>query len=382
MNLLPLVVRNVLRNRRRVILTASSLAVSVFLFVTLITVVTYMRDVIKRTEERRIVITHGRFSFLDPLPLSYRDRIAAVPGVEVTNAVTLIIGTTGPADEVVNGMALIADTYLETGPERDDIPRDQFEAFRTNRTAMLAGRAMARRFGWKIGDRVTIHGSRYPVDLQCTVAGFLTPDILSDYFAVHREYLDEALGPGREPGVHFFPSRVASTRALPAVVEQMDALFSNSAAETKSQPQRDFLMTLASLAGNIRSMVLSISVIVLLAIITVVSNSIAMSVRERTREIAVLKALGFVPREIVTLVLLESLVVALGGGGLGAGLAYALFASVGFNLASGPAGYFVVHPQAIAIGLAVSAFIGLTAGGVPAMMASRLKIIDALRWAK
>jgi putative ABC transport system permease protein len=380
--LLPLVVRNVLRNRRRAILTASSLAVSVFLFVTLITVVTYMREVIQRTEERRIVITHGRFSFLDPLPLSYRDRIAAIPGVETTNAVTLIIGTTGPADEVVNGMALVADTYLETGPEHDDIPPEQFEAFRRNRTALLVGRAMARRFGWKIGDRVTIHGSRYPVALQCTVAGYLTPDILSDFFAIHREYLEEALGPGREPGVNFFPMRVASKEVLPTVVERIDALFANSAAETKSQPQRDFLMTLASLAGNIRATVLTISAIVLLAIVAVVSNSIVMSVRERTREIAVLKALGFLPAQIVLLVLWESLAIALAGGGAGAAAAYGLFASLGFSLASGPSGYFVVHAQEVAIGLAVSGFIGLAAAGVPAVMASRLKIIDALRWAK
>jgi putative ABC transport system permease protein len=382
MKLLRLAVRNALRNRRRVVLTASSLAVSVFLLVTLMAVVTYMRDVITRTEERRIMITHGRFSFLDPLPISYAARIAQVPGVDVTNAITLIIGTTGPADEVVNGMALVADTYLETGPEHDDILPAQFEAFRHNRTALLAGRAMARRFGWKIGDRVTIHGSRYPVDLQCTVAGFLTPSILSDYFAIHREYLEEALGPDREVGVNFFSSRVASNGALPAIVEQVDQLFANSAAETKSQPQRDFLATLASLAGDMRAAVLSISLIVLLAIVTVVSNSIAMSVRERTREIAVLKAIGFVRAHIVTLVLAESLLVALAGGGLGAAAASALFASIGFSVAAGPSGYFVVTPAAIAIGLAVSAAVGVAAGGVPAWMASRLTIVDALRWAK
>ena len=382
MTLPRLVLRNALRNRRRALLTASSLAVSVFLLVTLLAVVTYMRDVMRRTEARRIMITHGRFSFLDPLPLSHAGRIRQVPGVELTNPVTLIIGTTGPADEVVNGMALVADIYLETGPEQDDIAREQFDAFRRNRTALLAGRAMARHFGWKIGDRVTIHGSRYPIDLECTVAGFMTPTILSDYFAVHREYLEEALGPDREPGVHFFSSRVASAAALPAVAEQVDGLFANSSGETKSQPQRDFLATLAALAGDIRAAVLSISAIVLLALVTVVGNSIAMSVRERTREIGVLKAMGFVRVQILVLVLGEAVLLAVAGGALGAGGAYALFASIGFNVGSGPSGYFVVTPEAMALGIALSAAVGLLAGGLPASMAARLKIVDALRWVK
>jgi putative ABC transport system permease protein len=382
MKFFPLLFKNLLRRRRRAALTASSVAVCVFILVALVTLTTYMKSIIRETESRLIVITRGRYSFLDPLPYAYRAKIERVPGVVASNAVTLIIGTAGDKDEVVNGMALIPETYLDTGPQKEQIPPQDFDAFVRDRSAILVGPVMARRFGWKIGDSVTIRGSRYPVELRCRLVGYLTAEILSDYFAIHRAYLEEALGPEREPGVHFFPLKVESREAIPRVIGQIDALFANSAAETKSEPQRDFMMSLASLARNIRDVVLAMGLVIVLAIVLVVTNSMAISVRERTREMAVLKALGFTDGQVLRLVLGEAVLLALSGGVLGGAFAYAIFASSGFDLGSGPAGHFAVQPLALAAGLALSLLIGVAAGAFPALHASRLRIVEALRWVR
>jgi putative ABC transport system permease protein len=379
---LPLLLKNLARGRRRVVLTAASVAVCIFILVALVTVTTYMKNVIRESESRLILITRGRFSFLDPLPYAYRARIDRLPGVVASNAVTLIIGTAGQKEEVVNGMALVPETYLDTGPQKEEIPPEQFDAFLRDRSSILVGHTMARRFGWSIGDTVTIRGSRYPVEFRCRLVGHLTADILSDYFAIHRSYLDEALGPDRDPGVHFFPLKVESREAIPRVAQEIDALFANSAAETKSEPQRDFMLSLASLANDIKDVVLAMGLVIVLAIVLVVTNSMAMSVRERTREMAVLKALGFTDARVLFLVLAEAVLLALGGGALGGILAYVVFASAGLSLGSGPAGHFMVQPIALAAGLALALMIGLVGGSLPALHASRLKIVEALRWVR
>jgi putative ABC transport system permease protein len=142
------------------------------------------------------------------------------------------------------------------------------------------------------------------------------------------------------------------------------------------------MMSLASLARNIRDVVLAMGLVIVLAIVLVVTNSMAISVRERTREMAVLKALGFTDGQVLRLVLGEAVLLALSGGVLGGAFAYAIFASSGFDLGSGPAGHFAVQPLALAAGLALSLLIGVAAGSFPALHASRLRIVEALRWVR
>jgi len=259
--------------------------------------------------------------------------------------------------------------YLSTPEEK--------AAFQQERTAAIAGKKLADKYGWKVGDVIELKGAIYPLDARLTLRGIYTgPQETNFYF--HREFVEEAFGrPGR---VGQYRVRIDSPSSAARVMEDIDNLFRNSAAPTKTETEAAFAAGFISMLGNVKGLISGIGLVVVFTITLIGANTMAMSARERFTEVAVMKALGFRPAMILTLMLSEAVLIALFGGALAAIAAKVIFQFVGLGdvLALFLQG-FKISAGTIAIALGASALIGLVSGGIPAWNAARINIVDGLR---
>ncbi|MBM4116125.1 FtsX-like permease family protein, partial [bacterium] len=240
---------------------------------------------------------------------------------------------------------------------------------------------LAERFGFTVGQQITLRGTIYPGRWDFTVRGIArstSPDLDTNWLLFSWDYLNERMGNPGLVGVYTVliddPTRAA------AVSTAIDAGFANSAAETKTETEKAFQLGFITMLGNIRLVIYAPGTAIVIAILLVAMNTMMMAARERTREIAILKAIGFTDRTVLGLVLAESMLLGLTGGLLGAGLARVVFDLTDFT-AGGFFPNFSVTGGTIARALAIAAFLGLVSGAVPALSAARLKIVDALRHA-
>jgi putative ABC transport system permease protein len=379
--LLPLLLRNALRNRRRSLLTILSLGVSTFLLASLVTLQQELERGVRESAGSPRLVVQRATSLVYPLPAGIRPTLERIPGVDLVLAMDWFGGIYQDERNFFANFAVDADRMLEMWPEVG-VDRAQYDAFLRERTAALVGRKLAERFGWRLGQQVTLTGTIYPVDLTFTIraiywqAGERAVDEGAFWF--HREYLEESLG---NPGtVGTFWLRAANPAVVPRIMDAVDRTFRNTDAATKTQTESAFALSFVQMLGDVRTMILSISAVVVFAILFVTANTTAMSVRERTREVAVMKALGFTRRRILGLLVGESAVIALAGGVVGAGGAW-LFYTL-FDLPSKSGGllpFFEVTWTTVAGGVAVSTVIGLLAATLPALRASAVSIARGLR---
>ncbi len=378
----PLVLKNSLRNRRRSVLTILSIAASICLLGVLLAMyqMFYYREV--SPEQALRLITMNRVSLANPLPISYRERIRQVPGVREVAAMQWFGGSYKDARDMKNFFARFAvepEKLFPMYPEYH-MPEEQKKAFLAERTACMVGRPLAERLGFKLGDRMTIVGDIFPVTLEFTVRGIYDAPRDNENMFFHLEYLRESLPPGRRDQVGTFLIVAENAEAVPQVSKAVDALFRNSPHQTKTDTERAFELSFLSYLGNVKMFLLSICGALTFTILLVSANTMAMSVRERIREIGILKTLGYAPAAILGIILGESVVIALIGGALGL-----LFAAGICGLIAQSPILFVdlkalsVQPSVAAIGLALAAFIGVVSCAVPAWSASRRPIVDALR---
>jgi putative ABC transport system permease protein len=264
-----------------------------------------------------------------------------------------------------------------------EMPDDQRKAFVNERTACVVSKDLAERLGFKLGDRIQIVGDIYPVTLELTVRGiFDDPDAINTLF-FNREYLRDMLTPGRRDQEGTFAVLVASPNDVDRVSRAIDDLFDNSPQPTKTESEQQFAQTFASFIGNIKMFLFSICAAVTFTILLVSGNTMAMSVRERIKEVGVLKTLGYTPQGILSIVLEEAAVISLIGGVVGVLLAELLILTVRKTVALYQPG---LHDMAISIPvalicLALSVMIGLASSFVPAWNAARTNILDSLRYA-
>jgi putative ABC transport system permease protein len=377
MKFFGLIVRNALRNRRRTVLTILSIAVSLFMLATLRTILTELErpEAEEGLKARRIVVRRAT-SLVDPLPESHRETLRRIPGVVLVNTMNWFGGIYRDEKNFFANFAVDPEAHLAMWPEYHTSPA-QAAAWMAERTAAMAGRRLAGRFGWKLGDRITLVGTIYPVDLEFTLRALYTgPDETAFFF--HRAYLEEALGrPGR---VGTFWLLAESNEAVPRIIETVDAAFRNTNAETKTETERAFQLGFVQMLGNVKGLIAAISTVVVFAICLVTANTMAMAIRERTAEIAILKTLGFGARRILGLLLAESAGVALVGGLLGAGGAFAFYRTVDvWRLTQGFFRRFELRPDTLAAGLVLAILIGLVSAAIPAGRAVRRPIAESLR---
>lgn len=381
MKFLPLVWRSLLRRKVRTLFTALSILVAFVLFGALMALRGAFSLGVDLAGADRLVMIQ-KVSFIQPLPLSYQNRIAATDGVAAVTHNSWFGGIYQDPRNFFAQIAVEPEPFLAMYPEyvlSDEAKQTWFG----NRTGAIVGRALADRFGWEVGDRVPLQatiwqkadGSAWEFTIDGIYeAGTPGTDLTQMFFQY--DYLNE----GRQFGqdlVGWYVVRVQRPEEADRVAQRLDALFANSPSETKTSTEKAFVQAFASQIGDIGAIMIAILVTVLFTILIVAGNTMAQSIRERTNELAVLKTLGFTDGKVLSLVLLESCLLAVVGGGLG--LALAWLVTLGGDPTNGLLPSFYLRPRDLVLGAGLIVALGLAAGLLPAWQASRLRIVDALR---
>jgi putative ABC transport system permease protein len=374
---LHLLVANLFRRKVRTGLTVGSFAMALFLFALLAIVRDALQQGMHIAGADRLVIVN-RGSIIQPLPLAYRDRLARISGVTQVTFATWFGGLYRDVRNSFPQFAIDRESYRQMFPECI-VPDDQWQSFLADREGAIVGEALAARFRWNVGDRVPIKGALFPGAWEFNIRGVYRGRRAQDdttQFWFHWDYLDErrAFGKGL---VGWYTVRVADPNDAARLVQTIDQQFANSEFETKTETEKAFAASWAKRIGNVSVLMLSIGSVVFFTLLLITGNMMALAVRERTRELAVLKAVGFSNALVVVLVASETLVIAFIGGGLGLALAKL------FTLRGDPTGgllpFFHLPARAIVTGMMLSLTVGLMAGILPALYASRLRVVDALR---
>jgi putative ABC transport system permease protein len=382
MKYLGFVFKNVFRKKTRTVLTMASIVLVLILTV----VLTSLLATLERSDSggrgsTRVFVQHasglGYF-----LPLSQRRKIEAVTGV-VAASPEIWFGGTYIDQRAQNffGQLSIDPDVWKTIFDDFEIAPAELEVWRRNRDSFIAGQQLIDRYHWKLGDRIEIRGSYIPMNLSLVLAGvYRGPDESVIFFhdrALEGSWLTR-LG---ETGTYVL--RTAAPADVPRVTEAIDALFENSSAPVKAMPEKQFQLQFVEMLGNVKLLIRSILLAVLATVVLIVANTMAMSARERVTEIAVIRALGFRPRDVLWLVLGESVLLALLGGIAGILLAFPATRLLVAALKQSPAAMFAynfrVPPSSIATAFAAALAIGTISGFVPAIRAARLSVVSALR---
>jgi putative ABC transport system permease protein len=258
------------------------------------------------------------------------------------------------------------------------IPREQAEAWLADRTSCIVGKMTADRYKLKIGDRMQFTGQIYPCDLELKIAGIYQGTADDRNVMFHQTYLDESLG---NPGtVGTWWVRAASAEQAPLVTDRINKAFANSSAEVRAESERAFVLGFVSMWANIKTLITGISIVVVFALLLVTVSTMSMAIRERFRELAILKALGFRRRELFGFILAESFGLAMSGALVGAGGAWLVFNNLNIQkMTNGMFILFEVTPRMLGFGFAVAAALGLLAALVPMIAVARTSVVQGLK---
>ena len=376
MKFMRLIWVNLLRNKRRTLLTVLSVTVALFLFTTLRSVVTALDAVSEVGSEARL-ITRSATGITFALPQSYLERLRAQEGVQSVSWANWFGGIYVNESNFFAQLAIDHETYLAMYPEMA-IPDDQRQAFLNERTAVLVGRGLMERFGWTLGQNVTLQGTIFPGDWDFTIRAVYVPDDPSfgdQLFFFHYDYLYEGVNGNIIPG--WYVIQLNDPAAAPAAIDRIDRMFENSSSPTKTETEKAFNAGFVTMWGNIGFLVKAIGTAVFFAILLVAANTMMMAGRERIGENAVLKTLGFQDGLLFRLVLVESVLITLLGGALGV-FASKLMFGPGNPVSSFIQGFEVAWSTVI-LGLVMATLLGMISGIVPAWQAMKLPVVQALR---
>ncbi len=368
---------NLLRHKRRTFLTMASVALALFLFASLRTVVTTLRATAQFGSGRRLVTTNAT-GLVFPLPVSYANRLQTIPGVEKVTWANWFGGQYGDGKRFFANFAVDAASYLDLYPEMS-VPPDQKAAFLADRSGALIGARLVSLFGWKVGQNITLRGTIFPGDWVFTVRGIYTPTdkaINDDAMMFHFDYLDEKSG--RKGLAGWYITQIDRPENAPRIAKTVDDLFRNSSSPTKTGTEQAFNASFATMWGNVSLLMNTIGMAVVFAILLVTANAMMMSARERTRELAVLKTIGFTDRRLFGLVMLEAGLITVTGAVLGLGAAKLLYRATNFNGAGFLPG-FDVTTATLLLGGGIALLLMLASGIAPAVRAARLPVVAALR---
>ena len=384
MKYIPLVWRNLMRRKIRTIFTILSILIAFVLFGGLMAIRAAFTMGVDVAGADRLMMIH-KVSIIQLLPKSYGERIRATEGVtEVSHANWFGAYYQDPSNFIQN-MAVDPETWLRIYPEFD-VPEDQKKVWLSDRTGAVIGSDLAQKWGWKIGDRIPLISPIYRkpdgTPWEFTIDGIYTsakPGVDKTQFFFHWQYLNETF---RNSGflngqVGWYVFRVADPTTSDQLAKRVDAMFANSPAETKTATEKAFISDWAKQVGDIGAIMIAIATIVMFFILFVAGNAMAQSIRERTNELGVLKTIGFSDGRILALVLLESCVIAIVGGGIGLAIAWLIIARG--DPTNGMLPIFHFPTRDLIFGVVLVLMLGLGTGLLPAYQAGRLKIVDALR---
>ena len=374
---------NLKRRRLRTALTVLSVLIAFLLFGFLGAIKQALVGGVDLTDANRLIVRH-RVSIIQTLPVSYMNRITRIPGVVSVTPFTWFNGIYQDPKNFFGSFPVDPAGLLDMFPEFS-LPAEQRKAWAETRTGAVIGRGLADRFGWKIGDRIPLNSPIWPKAGSSETWEF---DVVGIYdagkkgadtsgFYFRYDYFDEARQRGKG-SIGWYTVRIDSPANSATVAKAIDAEFLNSPAETKSESEGAFAQGFAQQFGDIAAIVLAILAAVFFTILLVAGNTMAQSVRERTNELGVLKAIGFSNERVLAVILAESFLIAALGGGGGRGRAVMLVAAFAPSLATYLPGFFL-PPGQLAIGAVLIVVLGFVAGILPALTAMRLRIAEALR---
>ena len=376
-----LIFANLFRKKIRFLLTLGSFAVALFLFGFLGAVKSAFSRGIEVAGADRLVIIN-RVTIIQPMPLAYRERILRIPGVKSITHDNWFGGVYQDEKNFFPQFVIDPENQRQVYPELV-VPDDQWNNFLKDRQGAVVGARTAKRFGWKIGDRVPIRSTLFGSSStwEFNIAGIYHGKELKDdetQFWFQWDYFQERV-PQRLKGMAgWYVLRVANPDESVRIAKAIDEEFANSPYETKTETESAFAASWVKQFGNIEFLIVTIGSVVFFTLLLVTGNTMAISVRERTAELGVLKALGFSDRFVLLLVLAEVLLIALAGGAIGIGLAKLLIP--GLNLVLGGLLPYVILPaSAVLAGIGFAAAAGAVSGLLPALGAMRLRVVDALR---
>ncbi len=380
-----LIVKNALRHKLRTILTIIGIGVAVGAFGLLRTVITSWYAAVDATANDRLITRHS-VSFIFPLPYSYRDKIAKAPGVEGVTYFNWFSGVYKDKSEFFPRMACDPETIFDVYPEFIVTPEEK-EAFQKERNACVLGRDIAKKHNLKVGDIMSIEGDIYPGKWDFVVRAIYTPRsdaIDGTQMFFHWSYIDERLKqetPRRAGWVGWYAVKIKDPNQAAAISEYIDGLFKNSSAETKSETERAFNQGFIGAYSAIITAINVMAFMIIGVILMVLMNTMVMSARERSREYAVMKTLGFTGKHVLGLVSGESMVISLLGGAAGYGLTLLFVGAFAVAVPKNFFPVFILEPVTIIQEFGFAIIVGLIAGVVPVMQAIRTKIVDGLRYA-
>jgi len=381
MRLTRLVFRNALRNRRRTILTALSVGVSLFLLVSLRTLVTEIQgDSLMTVQSQRRLITRSSVSLAVPLPLAYKERLRRFDAIETVSEYQWFpCFYKVPREPMI---VIATDPYFAgTDPDYPTHPAE-LAAFRADRNSVLIPTKMMERFGWHVGDRVTFTGTVFPFSLDMRIAGTYTGPAQNApicHYALVNELLRRTM-PSRADKTMAFLIRTRTGASPAAVSREIDEAFLNSEVQTRTESEKDFVLGFTSMLGNVALFISIIATAVVFAIVLVATNTMSMAVRERTHEIAVLKTLGFRPSQVLAMIIGESVIISGGGGIAGIVAAKLFFATVDiYKLTNGIVQHFNIRPDTVTVAVIVAFSMSILSAIVPAWRGVSRPIAAGLR---
>jgi putative ABC transport system permease protein len=375
---LPLLFANLKRKKIRTTLTIGSFAVAMFLFGLLAAVRAGFRQGVEVAGADRLVVV-GRTGLIQPLPLPYMERIRRLAGVKDVAHVTWFGGVYQDPKNFFAQFVIEPEDWRRLYPEYA-VPDAQWQDFLADRQGVVIGQKLAQRFGWKIGDRVPLKapgylgGTAWEFNVRAIYHGTRKSDDEGQLWLQQKYFYEKA--PNYWKGiVGWYVVRVTDPGQAVAVTKTIDAEFANSAGETRTQTESAFASSFMKQMGNIEFLIVAIGTIVFFTLLLVTGNTMAIAVRERTAELAVLKAVGYSDRFVLGLVLAESLLIAALGGAVGLWLASIV---AGMDITSGILPTYL-SGAAIAAGVVMALATGVLAGLLPAVSAMRMQVVSALR---
>lgn len=375
-----LILANVLRKKVRLILTIGSFAIALVLFTFLAVVKSAFNRGIEIAGADRLVVV-DRVGLMQLMPVSYAEKIAAIPGVKYVTHDHWFGGVYQDQKNFFPQFVIDAENHRRVYPEFI-VSDEQWNNFVKDRQGAIAGANLAKRFGWKIGDRIPIKTTIYGgATWEFNLAGIYhteKPDGDQGQFWLQWKYFDENVPSAVKSTAGWYILKLDSPDDAVRVAKAIDEKFANSSDETKTETESAFAAGFAKQFGNIEFLILSIGSVVFFTLLLVTGNTMAISVRERTSELAVLKAIGLTDRTVLFLVMAESMLIASIGGLLGLLLAWAAIPVISAAL-TGLLPPLLLSKPMLSIGLVFALFVGAVGGLLPGIGAMRLRVVDALR---
>jgi putative ABC transport system permease protein len=384
MKVLKLILKNPLRHKLRTALTILGIAIAVIAFGVLRTVVTAWYIGVEGASANRLV-TRQAVSFIFPLPYAYRDKILQVPGVDNVTYANWFGGVYIDKSQFFARIAADAETIFDVYPEFL-ISKEELETFKRERNSCVLGEGIAGQYGLKVGDMMTLEGDIYPGTWEFVIRGIYKPrDKTTDasQMIFHWNYVNERLreeDPERAGDVGWYIVKIKDPSKSAMISEQVDALFKNSPAETKTETERAFQQGFLSATSAIIVSMNIISFVIIGIIMLILGNTMIMSARERTREYAVFKALGFSGKHLTGLIMGESLFISALGGGLGLFLTFPIVTGLEQVIPKGIFPVFQIEPITLVLAISAAILIGIAAAIFPIHKALSTKIIDGFRF--